>query len=110
MIDYIIFARPKEAFYFGEKMKIVIGNISVSEIIQAQFYSILPKSYGLTEEPAKHEIFIVPIRQASYMQSDPKDLEFVEDINFYLFIETETRRKYEPWWYNFNLVAEGRTL
>lgn len=47
---------------------------------------------------------------ATYLQSDPQDLDYINDINFYLFLNTEDRRKYEPWWYNFNLVAEGRTL
>lgn len=62
MIDYIIFVRPEESFYFGEKMQIVIGNITISKIVQAQFYSILPTSYGLPKEPTQHEIFNVPIR------------------------------------------------
>lgn len=44
------------------------------------------------------------------MNSPPRDLEYLEDINFYLFLETKERRKYEPWWYNFNLVDEGRTI
>lgn len=88
----------------------MIGNITTSKIVQAQFYSILHKSYGLTEEPAKHEIYVAPIRSAVYMHNPPKDIEFIEDINFYLFLETEERRKYEPWWYNFNMVAKGRTL
>lgn len=61
MIDYITFSRPEETFYFGEKIQIVIGNITTLETVQAQFYSIPPKGHGLTEELAKHEIFVVPI-------------------------------------------------
>lgn len=62
MIDYIIFSKPKDSIYFGEKMQIVFGNMTVSDIVQAQFYSATPRSYGLTREPAKHEIFVVLIR------------------------------------------------
>lgn len=87
-----------------------MGNMTISETIQAQFYSALLISYGLTEEPARHEIFIVPIRMATYLQFDPQDLDYINDMNFYLYLHTEDRRKYEPWWYNFNLVAEGRTI
>lgn len=44
------------------------------------------------------------------MQSPPQDINFINDVDFYLFFENEERRKYEPWWYNFNLVAEGQTI
>lgn len=44
------------------------------------------------------------------MTSLPRDLEYIEDINVYVFLETEEHMKYEPWWYNFNLVAKGRTI
>lgn len=110
MIDYIIFTCLGDVEGFGEKLKLVIGNMTTSEIVQAQFHSTLPKSHGLTEEPAQHEIFVVPIRMATYLNSDPPDIKYINDINFYLFLETEERRKYEPWWYNFNLVAKGRTI
>lgn len=71
MIDWIIFNRPEETKWFGEKIKVIIGNITISESVQAQIYSFPPKSYGLTEEPAKHEIFVVPINSASYYTHEP---------------------------------------
>lgn len=110
MIDYIIFNRSKETSFFGEKIQLVLGNITVSESIQAQFYSILPKSYGLTEEPVRHEIFVVPIQVARHTISIPKDITFINDMDYYLVLETEERRKYEPLWYNFNLLTKGRTM
>lgn len=110
MIDYIVFHRPKETYYFGEKIQIIIGNIVTSETVQAQFYSILPKSYRLTEEPIRHEIFIVPIREARHPLNPPRDVKFINEMDFYLFLETEERRKFEPMWNNFNLMTEGRTL
>lgn len=110
MIDYIIFNHPEETFMFGEKIKIVVGNITTSESVQAQIYSFPPKSHELTEEPAKHEIFLVPLQIAKYIHSERKDIQFMDHINFYLFLETEKRRKYEPLWYNFNLMAEGCTI
>lgn len=64
MIDHIVFNRLEETYYFGEKIQIIIGNIITLETVQTQFYSIPPNSYGLTEEPARHEIFVVPIRKA----------------------------------------------
>lgn len=30
MINYIIFNRPEETFFFGEKIQLVLGNITVS--------------------------------------------------------------------------------
>lgn len=33
MIDYIIFSRPEDSYYFGEILQIVIGNINISEIV-----------------------------------------------------------------------------
>lgn len=65
-ISYIIFNRPEETYIFGEKFKITIGNIIVSESVQTQIYSFPPKRYGLTEELAKHEMFIVPLSMAKY--------------------------------------------
>lgn len=96
MIDHIIFNQPEETFLFGEKIKIIIGNITASELVQAQFYSIPPKSHGLTEEPAKHEIFLVPIQLARYTINPPRDIQFTVNMDFYLFLETKERRKYEP--------------
>lgn len=108
MIDYIIFSKPEETFIFGEKIKMTIGNITTAESVQAQIYSFPPNSYGLTEEPAKHEIFIAPL--AKYTFCTPKDIQFIDNMDFYLFLEKEKRRMYQPLWYNFNLLAEGRTL
>lgn len=110
MIDHIMFNRPEEAYYFGEKIQIVIGNITTLESVQAQFYSIPLKSYGLTEEPVRHEIFVFPIREAQNPFNPPRDVKFTDGMDFYLFLETEERRKFEPMWYNFNLMTEGRTL
>lgn len=110
MIDSIIFNHPEETYYFGEKVQIVTGNITTSKTVQAQFYSIPLKSYGSTEEPAKHEIFVVPIREARHPLSPPRDLDFIDDMEFYLFIETEERRKFEHLWFNFNLMIERKTL
>lgn len=31
-------------------------------------------------------------------------------IDFYLFLEQEKRRKYQPLWHNLNLLADGRTI
>lgn len=73
MIDSIIFSRPKEVLYFGEKIQIVIGNITISETVQASFYSIPPRSFGLTEEPSRHEIFAVPIQESRNSLATPKD-------------------------------------
>lgn len=87
MIDSIIFNRPEETYYFGEKIQIVIENITTFKTVQAQFYSIPPRSYGLTEELAKHEIFVVPIQEARHPISPPRDLEFIDDMNFYLYIK-----------------------
>lgn len=109
MIDSIIFTRPEEVLYFGEKLQSFIGNITVWEMVQAQFYWIPPKIYGLTEEPTKHEIFVVPIREARHPVAPPRDFTYIDDMEFYLFLETKERRKYEPAWFNFNLMAEGRT-
>lgn len=110
MIDHIMFNRPEEAYYFGEKIQIVIGNITTLESVQAQFYSIPLKSYGLTEEPVRHEIFVFPIREAQNPFNPPRDVKFTDGMDFYLFLEIEERRKFEPMWYNFNLMTEGRTL
>lgn len=63
MIDYIIFNKPEETFMVGEKMKLTVGNITTIESVQAQIYSFPPKSHGLTEELARHEIFLVPYSQ-----------------------------------------------
>lgn len=30
MIDFIVFNRPEETYYFGEKIQIIIGNITTS--------------------------------------------------------------------------------
>lgn len=60
MIDYIIFNKPEETFMVGEKMKLTVGNITTIESVQAQIYFFPPKSHGLTEELARHEIFLVP--------------------------------------------------
>lgn len=110
IIDYIVFNRPEETYYFGEKMQIIIGNITTLETVQAQFYSIPPKSYGLTKKPARHEIFFVPIREARHPLNPPKDTQFIDDMDFYLFLETEERRRFEPLWYNFNLMTKESTL
>lgn len=50
MIDHIIFNKPKEVLIFGKKIQTIIGNIVVSESVQAQIYCFPPKSYGLTDE------------------------------------------------------------
>lgn len=34
----------------------------------------------------------------------------MNDMDFYLFLEQEKRRMYQPLWYNFNLLAKGHTL
>lgn len=57
-----------------------------------------------------HEIFVVPINDARYRLNPPRDIELIDDIYFYLFLETEKQRKFEPMWYNFNLITEGRIL
>lgn len=38
MIDFIVSSRPEEVYYFREKFQIVIGNIPISEIVQAQLW------------------------------------------------------------------------
>lgn len=110
IVDHIIFNKPKKTFLFGEKFKIVIGNITTSKSVQAQIYSIPPKSYGLTKELAKHEIFLVPVQLARYTISPPRDIQFIKHMKYYLFLETKVSRKYEPLWYNFNFTTEGRTM
>lgn len=57
-----------------------------------------------------HEIFVVPINDARYRLNPPRDIELIDDIYFYLFLETEKQRKFEPMWYNFNLITEGHIL
>lgn len=60
MMDFIVFSRPEEVYYFREKFQIVIGNITISETVQAQFfYSIPPKKLWVNW--IKHRIFVVPI-------------------------------------------------
>lgn len=85
---------PKETEWFGEKIKVVIGNMLVSESIQAQIYLFPPKSNGFTEELAKHEIFVVPIASATFYSHKPTDTQFMDNIEFYLFLEQEKRRAY----------------
>lgn len=92
------------------KFKIVIWNITTLKSVQAQIYSIPPKSYGLTKELAKHEIFLVPVQLARYTISPPRDIQFIKHMKYYLFLETKVSRKYEPLWYNFNFTTEGRTM
>lgn len=53
---------------------------------------------------------MVPINDARYRLNPPRDIELIDDIYFYLFLETEKQRKFEPMWYNFNLITEGRIL
>lgn len=50
------------------------------------------------------------LRLASFINSPPQDLNYIEDINFYLFLEKEQALNYDPWWNNFDLAAEGRTI
>lgn len=88
----------------------VVGAITASESIQAQIYSFPPKSYGLIEEPAKYEIFLVPITLAKYVVCAPNEIHFMDHVDFYLFLEQEKRWAYQPLWYNFNLLTEGRTI
>lgn len=91
MIDQIIFNHPYEALWFGEKIKMVVGAITASKSIQAQIYSFPPKSYGLIEEPAKYEIFLVPITLAKYVVCAPNEIHFMDHVDFYLFLEQEKR-------------------
>lgn len=53
---------------------------------------------------------MVPINDARYPLNPQRDIELIDDIYFYLFLETEKQRKFEPMWYNFNLITEGRIL
>lgn len=94
MIDWIIFNRPKESYIFGEKMKLIVGNITTIVSLLAQIYSFPPKSHKLTEEPAQHEIFPVPIQLAHYYVTQPRYIQFMDTMDFYLFLEQEKRRKY----------------
>lgn len=89
MTDWIIFNKPEESLWSGEKIKVVIRNITVSESesVQAQIYSFPQKSYRLTEKPAKHEIFMVPISSAFYYTHEPTDIQFMDHMDFYLFLE-----------------------
>lgn len=96
MIDWIIFTSPKETEWFGKKIKVVIGNMLVSESVQAQIYSFPLKSYGLTEEHAKHEIFVLPIASATYFSHELTNTQFMDNIDFYLYLEQEKRRAYQP--------------
>lgn len=74
----------------------VIGNILVSESLQAQIYSFPLKSRRLTEELAKHEIFLVPIALATYFSHEPTDIQFMDNIDFYLYLEQDKRKAYQP--------------
>lgn len=91
MIYWIIFNKPEETRWFGEKIKVIIGNITVFESVKAQIYYFPPKNYGFTEEPPKHEIFVAPINLASYYTHEPTYIQFMDHIDFYLFLEQEKR-------------------
>lgn len=43
MLDYIIFNKPEETYFFGEKIQLVLGNITVSETFKHSFIHFLPK-------------------------------------------------------------------
>lgn len=110
MIDHIIFNTPEEACLFGKKFAMIIGNITISESVQAQIYSYPPKSYGLREEPARHKVFLVPLSAATYLRNPPTDIEFMDHLDFYIFLEQERKRVFNPTWPNYNLLCQGRTL
>lgn len=110
MVDHIIFNKPEEVLIFGKKMQLVIGNILVSETVQAQIYSFPPKSYGIIEEAAKNEVFVVPLGLANFYSNKPKDINFMDTIEYYVFLEQERRKCYQLFWANFNLLTQGRTI
>lgn len=49
---------------------------------------------------------------ANYTINPPRDTQFMDHIDYYLFLEKEKERRkgFQPLWYNFNLLAQGRTL
>lgn len=55
-------------------------------------------------------MFIVPIALDKYTICAPNDIDFMDHIEFYLFLEQEKRRAYQPLWYNFVLLTEGRAI
>lgn len=47
---------------------------------------------------------------AKYASHVPRDIQFMNHMDFYLFLEQEKCRSYQPLWQNFNLLTEGRTM
>lgn len=53
---------------------------------------------------------MVPLSLATYVVNSPKDIQFIDHIDFYVFLEKEKRKCYQPLWTNFNLLTQGRTI
>lgn len=109
MIDYIYSTGLKKLLSLGKNGSSQLAILLSRSQSKPRYTLSLQKVMGL-EEPAQHEIFLVPLQSAQYSYTYPRDIKFMDTIDFYLFLEQEKRRRFQPLWRNYNLLAEGRTI
>lgn len=95
MIHQLIFTLVEQTRLFQEMMRWTIGNIVVDKPVTITISPKIPVSYGLTEEPAYHQILIEPDMFESIMES--QNFQTIEEPEFYEELMQQPIPKRDDW-------------